>query len=104
MFLQPAHRWEVDLRSLSIVVSRLAWMAARCPKGHDWPSRTGKSRYKFWIFVALTAAIGVTWSLSDPVSQISLYDLVRRLLLGLIQGVSVAIAVLWRFNESRHDT
>lgn len=85
----------------------LAWMAARCPKVHDWPSRTGKSRYKFWIFVALAAAIGVTWSLSDPVSQISLYDWVRRLLLGLIQGVSVAVvvhAVLWRFGQSRNDT
>jgi hypothetical protein len=85
----------------------LAWMAARCPKVHDWPSRTGKSRYKFWIFVALAAVISVTWSLSDPVSQISLYDWVRRLLLGLVQGVSVAVgvhAVLWRFSQSRNDT
>lgn len=85
----------------------LAWTAARCPKGHDWPSRTGKSRYKFWIFAGVAAAIGVTWSLSDPVSQISLYDWVRRVLLGLIQGVCAAIvahAVLWSFQQSRHDT
>ncbi|MGW4214937.1 DUF4184 family protein [Lentzea sp. NPDC004789] len=85
----------------------LAWAAARCPKGHDWPARTGNSRYKFWIFVAVVAAIGVTWSLSDPVSQISLYDWVRRFLLGLIQGVGAAIvinAVLWRFRQSRNDS
>lgn len=84
----------------------LAWTASRCPKRHDWPARTGKSRYQFWIFVAFAAAIGVTWSLSDPVSQISLYDWVRRLLLGLIQGVCAAIAVhavLWSFRQSRHD-
>lgn len=84
----------------------LAWMAACCPKGHDWPSHTGKSRYKLWIFVALAAAVGMTWSLSDPVSQISLYDWVRRLLLGLVQGICVAIAVhavLWRLGQSRHD-
>jgi len=84
----------------------LAWAAARCPKGHDWPARTGSARYKFWIFVALASAIGVTWSLSDPVSQVSLYDWVRRFLLGLVQGVGVAIvvhAVLWRFSQSRND-
>lgn len=85
----------------------LAWMAARCPKGHDWPSRTGKSRYEFWIFVGVAAAIGVTWSLSDPVSQISLYDWIRRVLLGLVQGGCAAMvvhAVLWSFQQSRHDT
>ncbi|MET8756536.1 DUF4184 family protein [Lentzea sp. NPDC004782] len=84
----------------------LARAAARCPKGHDWPARTGNSRYKFWIFIALVAVIGVTWSLSDPVSQISLYDWVRRFLLGLVQGAGVAIAVhavLWRFSQSRND-
>jgi hypothetical protein len=45
--------------------------------------------------------------LSDPVSQISLYDWVRRLLLGLVQGVGAAIAVhavLWSFAQSRHDS
>jgi hypothetical protein len=93
------------LSSLGGVVV-LAWTAARCPKVHDWPSRTGNSRYKFWIFVALAAVVGMTWSLSDPVSQVSLYDWVRCLLLGLIQGVGVALvvhAVLWSLRQSRHD-
>jgi hypothetical protein len=99
-------------------VAVLAWMAARgprtsgpngpagCPKGHDWPSRTGNSRYKTWALIGAVAAVGAVWSLSDPVSQVSLYDWVRRLLLGVIQGISVATvahAVLWRFNQSRRD-
>ncbi|WP_167977588.1 DUF4184 family protein [Lentzea indica] len=96
----------------------LAWMAARsphtarpngparCPEGHDWPSRTGNSRYKFWILIGLAAVVGVIWSLSDPVSQVSLYDWVRRMLLGAVQGTSAGLlahAVLWHFNQSARD-
>ncbi|MFI6100943.1 DUF4184 family protein [Lentzea sp. NPDC051213] len=85
----------------------LAWTASRRPAAHDWPSRTGKSRYKFWIFIALAAAAGATWSLSDPVSQVSLYDWMRRLLLGVIQGTCAALmahALLWQFNKSPNDS
>lgn len=81
-------------------------LASRAPREHDWPSRTGNSRYKFWIFIGLATAVGVTWSLADPVSQVSLYDWVRRLLLGAVQGIAVGFgvhAVLWRFNQSARD-
>jgi hypothetical protein len=93
----------------------LAWTArraapngpARCSNGHDWPSRTGNSRYKFRILIGLAAVVGAVVSLSDPVSQVSSYDWVRSLLLGVIQGTAagvVAHAVLWRFNQSARDT
>jgi hypothetical protein len=93
----------------------LAWTArraapngsARCSNGHDWPSRTGNSRYKFRILVGLAAVVGAVVSLSDPVSQVSSYDWVRSLLLGVIQGTAaglVAHAALWRFNQSARDT
>ncbi len=85
----------------------LAVVALRAPREHDWPSRTGNSRYKFWIFIALTMTAGATWSLSDPVSQASLYDWVRGLLLGAVQGLAaglVAHAALWRFNQSARDS
>jgi hypothetical protein len=85
----------------------LAWLALKAPREHDWPSRTGISRYNFWIFLVLATAIGATWSLADPVSQVSPYDWVRRLMLGVVQGVSAGLlvhAVLWRFNQSVHDS
>lgn len=81
-------------------------LALRAPREHDWPSRTGKSRYKFWIFIGLLTVLGAIWSLSDPVSQVSLYDWVRRLLLGVVQGLAAGMtvhAVLWRFNKSASD-
>jgi hypothetical protein len=84
-----------------------AVLALKAPREHDWPSRTGISRYNFWIFLALATAIGATWSLADPVSQVSLYDWVRRLLLGVVQGASAGLlvhAVLWRFNQSARDS
>jgi len=84
----------------------LGWMAARCPKGHDWPSRTGISRLKFRSLILITTAAAAAWSLSDPVSQISAYDWVRSLLLGAVQGFSAGLlvhAVVWRFNKSAHD-
>ena len=76
------------------------------PGGNDWPSRTQISRSKFRIFVGLAAAVGAAWSLSDPVSQASLYDWVRCLLLGVIQGTCAGLAVhavLWGVKQSRHD-
>jgi hypothetical protein len=96
-------------------VALLAWTARRaapngpacCSNGHDWPSRTGSSRYKFRILIGLAAVAGAVVSLSDPVSQVSSYDWVRSLLLGVIQGTAAALvahAVLWRFNQSVRDT
>ncbi|MFD4644655.1 DUF4184 family protein [Lentzea sp. NPDC058436] len=82
----------------------LAWTAARCPKGQDWPARAGASKYWFWIFVGAVAIAGAIWSLSDPVSQVSAYDWVRRLLLGVIQGMCAGLglhAVLWHLGQSR---
>ncbi|MDX8033973.1 hypothetical protein SK803_27440 [Lentzea sp. BCCO 10_0856] len=57
--------------------------------------------------ILLAALVGTTWSLSDPVSQVSAYDWVRSALLGVVQGAAaglVAHAVLWRFNQSVRDT
>lgn len=96
----------------------LAWMGAhgprparpngplRCSNGHDWPSRDRISRYKFRALITLAAVVGATWSLSDPVSQVSAYDWVRGVLLGVIQGTSAGLlvhAVLWHFNQSKRD-
>ncbi|WP_394614453.1 DUF4184 family protein [Lentzea sp. JNUCC 0626] len=84
----------------------LVWMAARCPKGHDWPGWTGAARRWIWALGGAVAVVGALWSLSDPVSQISAYDWVRRLLLGVIQGTGVAVvahAVGWRVRQSRRD-
>ncbi|MEV6244406.1 DUF4184 family protein [Lentzea sp. NPDC051838] len=84
----------------------LAWMALVAPKGNDWPSRRGISRYVFRLLVVLAAVCGAAWSLSDPVSQVSLYDWVRSLLLGVIQGTCAGLAVhavLWGLKQSRHD-
>ncbi|GLY47966.1 DUF4184 family protein [Lentzea sp. NBRC 102530] len=84
----------------------LGWMAARCPKGHDWPAWTGTSRHWIRVLIGAVAVAGAVWSLSDPVSQVSLYDWVRRLLLGVIQGTCVALlahAVLWLVRQSRRD-
>ncbi|MGW6448921.1 DUF4184 family protein [Lentzea sp. NPDC055074] len=82
----------------------LVWMAARCPKGHNWPAWTGRSRYWAWALAGACAVAGAVWSLADPVSQVSLYDWVRRLLLGVIQGMSVAVVVhaaLWHLGGAR---
>jgi hypothetical protein len=54
----------------------------------------------------LAAVVGAAWSLADPVSQVSLYDWVRRLLLGVIQGTCAGLAVnavFWGIAESRND-
>ncbi|GGM99085.1 hypothetical protein GCM10011609_41660 [Lentzea pudingi] len=82
----------------------LVWMAARCPKGHTWPTWTGRARYWIWALAGACAVAGAVWSLADPVSQVSLYDWVRRLLLGVIQGMSVAVVVhaaLWHLGGAR---
>jgi Domain of unknown function (DUF4184) len=84
----------------------LTWMGLVAPRGNDWPSRTEISRYKFRIFVGLAAVVGAAWSLSDPISQVSLYDWVRSLLLGVIQGTCAGLAVhavVWGIEKSRHD-
>jgi hypothetical protein len=88
-------------------IALLVWIGLVAPRGNDWPSRTGKSRYRFRIFLTLTAAVGAAWSLSDPVAQVSLYDWVRSLLLGVIQGTCAGLAVhavLWGLKQSRHDS
>lgn len=82
----------------------LVWMAARCPKGHNWPAWTGRSRYLIRALAGACAVAGAVWSLADPVSQVSLYDWVRRLLLGVIQGMAVAVVVhaaLWHLGGAR---
>ncbi|GGU49014.1 hypothetical protein GCM10010178_47130 [Lentzea flava] len=87
-------------------VALLVWIGLVAPRGNDWPSRTGISRYQFRIFIGLAAVVGAVWSLSDPVSQVSLYDWVRRLLLGVIQGTCAGLAVnavLWGIGQSRND-
>lgn len=84
----------------------LVLVALRAPRRHDWPSRSGKSRYQFPALICLAAVAGATWSLSDPVSLASGYDWVRQLLLGVIQGTCVGLAVhaaCWHFNQSRID-
>ncbi|MFS8100918.1 DUF4184 family protein [Lentzea alba] len=87
-------------------VAVLTWIGLVAPRGNDWPSHTGTSRYFFRIFVVIAAVVGAAWSLSDPISQTSLYDWVRSLLLGVIQGTAAGLAVhavLWGFKQSRHD-
>lgn len=87
-------------------VAVLVWIGLVAPRGNDWPSHPKNSRYKFRLIVALTATVGATWSLSDPVAQASLYDWVRSLLLGVIQGTCAGLgvhAVLWGHKQSRHD-
>lgn len=84
----------------------LLWIGLVAPAGNDWPSRTGISRSVFRIFVGLAAAVGAAWSLSDPVAGVSLYDWVRCLLLGVIQGTCAGVAVnavFWGIEKSRHD-
>ncbi|MEU7475073.1 DUF4184 family protein [Lentzea sp. NPDC042327] len=84
----------------------LGWMAARCPKGHDWRAWSGISRSMFRALIAVAVVVGAVWSLSDPVSQVSAYDWVRALLVGGMQGLGAGLllnAVAWRFAESSHD-
>ncbi|HEX8866302.1 MAG TPA: DUF4184 family protein [Lentzea sp.] len=84
----------------------LAWLASVAPKGNDWPSRPRISRYVFRLLVVLAAVCGAGCSLSDPVSQVSLYDWVRSLLLGVIQGTCAGLAVhavLWGLKRSQDD-
>jgi len=84
----------------------LARLGPVAPRGNDWPSHDRISRSKFRIFVGLAAVVGAAWSLSDPVSQASLHDWLRCLLLGVIQGTCAGLAahaVLRGFKQSRHD-
>lgn len=98
MFLQGTYRNDP--------LALLVWIGLVAPRGNDWPSRREISRYKFRIFVTPVAAVGAAWSLSDPVSRVSLHDWVRRLLLGVIQGTCFGLAVNAVFRgieKSLHD-
>jgi hypothetical protein len=87
-------------------IALLVWIGSAAPRGNDWPSRPGISRHGFRFLVVLAAVVGAAWSLSDPVSQVSLYDWVRRLLLGVIQGTCFGLAVnavFWGIDQSSND-
>jgi hypothetical protein len=60
----------------------------RVPRDHGqhWPTLPRKTRR--WVLggVAVAVAAGAGIALADPVSQVSAYDWVRRLLVGGVQG------------------
>ncbi|ONI91823.1 hypothetical protein ALI22I_07020 [Saccharothrix sp. ALI-22-I] len=77
---------------LGIVVLR--WYR-RAPHGNGEHWRALSRGIRSWVLggIAVAAAAGSGIALADPVSQVSAYDWVRRLLVGGVQGTGLALAL-----------
>jgi hypothetical protein len=67
----------------------------RAPREHGrhWPNLPNRTRAGLLAGIAVAAAAGAVVALADPVSQVSAYDWVRRLLVGGVQGAGLALAL-----------
>ncbi|MEJ2852380.1 MULTISPECIES: DUF4184 family protein [unclassified Saccharothrix] len=76
---------------LLLAAVTLGWYRGTPPRAHRWPVLRGRS----WVLVGIVAAavVGAVVALADPVSRVSTYDWVRRLLVGTTQGAGLALTL-----------
>ncbi|MEV0679352.1 DUF4184 family protein [Actinosynnema sp. NPDC050436] len=81
---------------LGVVAARWYRRAPR-DNAHHWRALPRAARAAVLGGIAVAAAVGAAVSVADPVSQVSAYDWVRRLLVGGVQGAGAALAlhVVW---------
>lgn len=76
---------------LGVVVLRWYRRAPR-EHGQHWPNLPNRTRTGLLGGIAVAVVAGALIALADPVSQVSAYDWVRRLLVGGVQGTGLALA------------
>ncbi|MEO6082289.1 MAG: DUF4184 family protein [Umezawaea sp.] len=77
---------------LGVVILRWYRRAPR-EHGQHWPNLPNRTRAGLLGGIAVAVAAGAMIALADPVSQVSAYDWVRRLLVGGVQGAGLALTL-----------
>ncbi|MFI6869050.1 DUF4184 family protein [Nocardia sp. NPDC050406] len=95
-----------SIGGLLVIAAAIATWYRRTPPIPDrGRALRGRQRWMVVGGLASTIALGIAIGLSDPVIHVSGYDLVRRILIGAVQGGTLGLllyAAIWQLSRPRY--